>query len=237
MPKRTRRATSRLPINYPSIPDVESGPTRYNEAELAVASDRMPASSFQYGTLRADLRLQIEGLLLRRCPLPEGSAVTLSEAARGLLVEMLDDEAIRSQETVFHRLIAFIGELKVRRAVSPLSDLLRDRASNNLTKAHAANALGRIGESAALGALVATSNIKDVMVRRQVAIALGRINIDAVIPHLLLLERDNSIAVAEVAAEALQSWETRLGQRLGTRSKQAKAKNIRRKIMPPEDRR
>lgn len=237
MPKRIPRTTTRLPIKYPSIPDVESGPTTYNEPALAVATDRMPVSGFQYGTSRADLRLQIERLLLRRCPLPEGSAIILGEAARGLLVEMLDDEAIRSQETLFHRLIALIGELKVRRAVGPLSELLRDRGLSNLTKAYTANALGRIGESAALGALVAASNIRDVMARRQIAIALGRINVDAVIPHLLLLQSDKSIAVAEVAAEGLKGWESRLGKRLGTGSKQTKAKNTRRKIVPPEDRR
>lgn len=40
------------------------------------------------------------------------------------------------------------------------------------------------------------------------SLALGRINNEAVIPHLLKLSDDKSIAVAEVAAEALGRWES-----------------------------
>jgi HEAT repeat protein len=92
---------------------------------------------------------------------------------------MLDDEAIRSREAIFHRLISVLGELSVKRSVAPLAAILTDRSVGNLTKAYAANALGRIGEAAGVEALVASLNVKDEMVRRQVAMALGRIDREA----------------------------------------------------------
>ena len=47
MPKRPR-PSKRLPVKYPSVPDYESGPTRYNEPTTAVAADRVPGSTFEF---------------------------------------------------------------------------------------------------------------------------------------------------------------------------------------------
>lgn len=63
----TKRASKkkRLPVNYPSIPDSESGPTRYNEPDLPTGADRVPSDRFQLSDTRADLRLRVERLLQR----------------------------------------------------------------------------------------------------------------------------------------------------------------------------
>jgi HEAT repeat protein len=149
---------------------------------------------------------------------------------------MLDDEAIRSRETILHRLISVLGELSVKRSVAPLAAILTDRSVGNLTKAYAANALGRIGEAAGVEALAASLNVKDEMVRRQVAMALGRIDREAVVPHLIRLQGDKSIAVAEVATRALRDWEQKLGQRLGLKGKRPPEKRRKKKLMPAEER-
>jgi len=236
MPTRTR-SRKRLPANYPSIPDAQSGPTRYNEPEVSSALDRVPAIRFEYGLTKADLRMQIEDVLLRRCPLPAGTTTALNDDVRSLLIEMLEDEAIRSHDAMFHRLISLIGRLKIKRAVAALVDTLKDRSTSALTKAYAANALGRIGETAASDALVAVSSTKDAMVRRQIAMALGRINSESVIAHLIRFERDDSVAVSEVATEALRRWEEQLGSKLraggGKRQKAGRRKG---KILPAEER-
>jgi HEAT repeat protein len=54
------------------------------------------------------------------------------------------------------------------------------------------------------------------MVRRQVAMALSRIDDESVLPHLLRLRTDPSVAVSEVADGALRRWEERLGTQLGS---------------------
>jgi len=226
----------RLPVKYPSVPDRESGPTQYNEPALPAAEDRVPSSQFVYTASKADLRLQLERLLERK---EAGSAddwAGLGPDARGLLVELLEDDSIRSQHALLHRLIAVVGQLSIKRSVPRLVDLLVDEATSTLTRAYAANALGRIGEPAAIDALARAVSHKDDMVRRQVAMALGRIERDVVVPHLVRLQQDGSIAVAEVAAEALQRWEKKLGQRLGTRSKPATAKRSKKKTLPAAER-
>jgi hypothetical protein len=236
MPKR-RPGKKRLPIKYPSVPDRDSGPTRYNEPAVPTAEDRVPAIDLEYMGSKADLRLQIERLLLRKETHAAEAWARLGEDARTLLVEMLDDEAIRSREAVLHRLISVLGQLSIKSSVAPLSTLLTARSTNDLTKAYAANALGRIGEPAAVDALAASLNEKDDMVRRQVAMALGRVDRDAVVPHLMKLQTDESIAVAEVAAAALRRWEDKLGQRLGTKKLEKKTgKPRKRKSMPAPER-
>jgi hypothetical protein len=47
---------------------------------------------------------------------------------------------------------------------------------------------------------------------------------DAVVPHLLELREDESIAVAEVAAAAIEQWEKKLGQPLRKNRKVARTK-------------
>ena len=235
MPKRPR-SSRRLPVKYPSVPDYESSPTRYNEPATPIAADRVPAGTFEYGTSKADLRLQIEQLLLRRDSISEESWAKLGDDARTLLVEMLEDEAIRSREAILHRLISVLGQLSVKRSVAPLAAILTDRSVDSLTKAYAANALGRIGEAAGVEALVASLNVKDEMVRRQVAMALGRIDRETVVPHLIRLQGDKSIAVAEVATRALRGWEQKLGQRLAVKTRKPAEKRRKKKTMPAEER-
>ena len=100
----------------------------------------------------------------------------LGSDARTLLVEMLDDETVRSSETSLHRVIGVIGRSGITRGIGPLSAILTNPSATHVTRASAANALGRIGEPAAIDALASVVNVKDDMVRRQVAMALGRID-------------------------------------------------------------
>lgn len=225
MTKRTSKR-KRLPVKYPSVPDSESGPTRYNEPDIPTKADQVPSDRFQLSDTRADLRLRIERLLLRKETAPEDSWADLGPDARSLLVEMLDDEAVRSHEAVLHRVIGVVGQLSVKRGIAPLSAILADVPASPVTRAYAANALGRSAERAAIDALVTSAKVKDDMIRRQVAIALGRIQLDAVVPHLLGLREDKSIAVAEVAAEALGRWERQMGRRLGAKRKVASTKSV-----------
>jgi hypothetical protein len=215
----------RLPVKYPSVPDSESGPTRYNEPDLPATGDRVPPDRFKLGDTQADLRLRIEQLLQRKEAAPVEAWAELGPDARALLVEMLDDEAVRSREAILQRLIAVVGQLSIRRGIAPLSAILADRSVSSVTQAYAVSALGRIGEPAAIAALAASADVKDDMIRRQVAIALGRIDRDTVVPHLMRLREDESIAVAEVAAEALGHWEEKLGRPLGAKRKAAPARS------------
>jgi HEAT repeat protein len=229
-----------LPVKYRSVPDNEAGPTQYNEPDIPTGVDRVPSDHFQLSDTRADLRLQIEWLLQRKEAASEDAWAELGPDARALLVEMLDDEAVRSREAILHRVISVVGQLSVKRGIAPLSTILADESARNVTRAHAANALGRIGETAAIDALVMAANVKDDMIRRQVAIALGRIDRDAVVPHLLKLREDESIAVSEVAAEAVGRWEEKLGRRLGAKRKVAPTKSVgktrsTKKMLPSKD--
>ena len=199
----------KLPAKLPSVPDSESGPTKYNEVDLPVAVDRVPAAEFRIGDTRADLRLRIEQLLQSKEAVPESRWTELSSDTPSLLVEMLNDEAVLSRDAIFHRLISVLGQLKVKRAIGRLSVILSDKKTKPVTRAYVANALGRIGDWAGIDALINSANEKDDMVRRQVAIALGRIDNESVVPHLLKLSDDKSVAVAEVAAEALGRWESK----------------------------
>jgi HEAT repeat protein len=137
---------------------------------------------------------------------------------------MLNEETVRAQEALLHRVISALGQLSVRRGIAPLGTILQDASQRNVTRAYAANALGRIGDVAAIGALIEAVNVKDDMIRRQVAMTLGRIDRDAVVPHLLELREDESIAVAEVAAAAIEQWEKKLGQPLRKNRKVARTK-------------
>jgi HEAT repeat protein len=216
----------RLPVKYPSVPDSKAGPTRYNEPDITAGVDQVPSDRFQLGDTRADLRLRIERLLERKEAASEEAWADLGPDARALLVEMLNDESVRSREAILQRLISVVGQLSLKRGIAPLSAILADKSTRNVTRAYAANALGRIGEAAAIEALVAAANVKDDMIRRQVAIALGRIDRDAVIPHLLNLREDESIAVAEVADKAVARWEEKLGKRLGAKRKVSQTKSV-----------
>lgn len=233
-----RPDSKRLPVYYPSVPDSESKPGEFNESAVAVKPDRMPEGRMGqgYGESRADLRIRLEQLLQRRDSVSLDAWSALGEDGRALLVELLDDEAICSNEALRHRVIAILGQLAVKRGVAPLSAVLTSRAESSLTKAYAATALGHIGESSAIPALAAAMTEKDEMVRRQVAKSLTRLDRAESIPHLLKLRDDPSIAVAEVASEALRGWETKLGQRLGKARKLPARKAAKKKVHPAAER-
>lgn len=226
----------RQPVKYPSVPDLDSRPTQYNEPALQAAADRVPVSRFEPAESKADVRLQVERLLLRKESAAPEAWARLGPVARTVLIEMLDDESVVSREALLHRVIAVLGQLAVKRSIAPLGAKLIGKTTANLTKAYAANALGRIGEFTAIDALAAAADTRDDMVRRQVAIALGRIDRDTVVPYLLKLRGDKSIAVAEAAAEAMLRWDERLGQRPAARSKAAAAKVRKKKLVPGVER-
>ena len=233
-----RLSRTRLPINYPSIPDSQSKPGRHDEPAQTGKPDSVPATRFQLtpGRSKADLRLRVEQLLLRRDAARVEDWAELGEPGRALLVEMLDDDAVRSHDALFHRAISVIGQLAVKRSIVPLAAILASDSESSLTKAYAATALGYIGDPVAVEALARTLSARDDMVRRQVAKALGRLDHPSVIPHLLKLQGDKAASVSEVAAEALQRWEKKLDQRLGALRKASERKPSRKKIQPAPDR-
>ena len=120
----------------------------------------------------------------------------------------------------------------------PLSGLLADVSARPVTRAAAANALCRIGEAAAIEALVTSVKVKDDMIWRQVAIALGRIDRETVVPHLQRLCVDESLAVAEVAADAVKRWEGKLGRQVAakTSKKSARKARLAKKKLPAAER-
>ncbi|MFM9842502.1 MAG: HEAT repeat domain-containing protein [Dongiaceae bacterium] len=238
MIKKSKRRYARQPVKYPSVPDKNSEPTRYNEPAQRVKADRMPAGKIKLSPRRskADLRLRVEELLLRKEGAPEKAWAALGEGARDILVDMLQDEAIHSRDAMLHRLIAVVGQLSIGRGVAPLSGMLQSRSASNLTKAYAANSLGRIGSANAIEALAASVTAKDAMVRRQVAMALGRIGHADALSHLVRLQADSSAAVSEVAVEALRHWEKELGTRFTATRRKTQRTKRRRKIMPAADR-
>jgi hypothetical protein len=229
-----------VPAELPSVPDHRAEPGDHNEPDVEVPRDRSPQTDFTLArtpTSAAELRMRIEGLLGRREAASPEAWAELGDDARAMLVDLLDDWSVRSNEALFHRTIAAVGNLRVKRAVVALSALLKDKSESNVTKAYAANALGRIGERTAVNALAECLGTKDEMVRRQVAMALGRIDDDAAIPHLLQLRGDSSSAVAEVASDAVQRWEQATGRQLGPRPKARRARGTSKKRPPPpEDR-
>ena len=234
------------PRIYPSVPDAEAEPGKLDEPDIEVGVDRVPETGFELPrttSSRAELRLHVERLLSRREAASPEAWAELGDDGRTLVVELLDDWSVRSQPATFHRLIAVIGDMRVKRGVAPLSAILQDKSEAELTKAYAANALGRIGERTAVDALASSLLLDDPMVRRQVAMALGRIDDAAAVPHLLRLRADSSVAVAEIATEAVQRWEQRTGRRLGARQRSPRPRAFgqanaprRRRLAGPADR-
>lgn len=235
----TRKRPPRQPVRYPSLPDADATPGLHDEPPIQLREDRVPRSRLGESPRNsiADLRLTIEQLLRRKEAFDRKPWEALGEQSRPLMVAMLADDALLTQPALYQRLIAALAELREARAVAPLGAMLREKSMRASTKAFAANALGRIGDPAAVEALVQLLANKDDMIRRQVAMALGRIDADSAVPHLLALARDKSAAVNEVAIDAVRRWEKRLGQKLMTGIKpQAQKKAPKRKLMPAPER-
>ena len=194
----------KLPVLYPSVADIESEPPQYNEEDIKDPLDRVPRSRFVLADTPADLRMRVERLLQHREAATVEEWDELGPDARTMLVDLLDDPTVHADPELLRRVVAVAGLLGLRRAIAPLGTLLNDAGEAAITRAQAANALGRIGEAVALDALVSAGNDTDDVVRRQVAIALGRLDREVGTPHLLSLQHDKSVAVAEAAAEALR---------------------------------
>lgn len=77
----------------------------------------------------------------------------------------------RSQQMV----AKYLGDSKNRKAVKPLSALLK-RASDFVTVRYVSEALGKIGDDAAVPALLSKLNIRSFYTRTSVAWALGKLN-------------------------------------------------------------
>lgn len=231
----TRPSPPRRPVHYPSIPDADAKPGVHDEPPLRGSEDRVPASRMGQGAQgsTADLRLAIEQLLGRKESFDRKPWEALGEQARPLMVALLADEALRSRGALFQRLIVALTELGEARAVAPLGMILHDKSLAAATRAFAANALGRLGEPSAVELLAGCRSDKNDMIRRQVAMALGRMNSETVLPHLLVLALDKSAAVHEVAVDAVRRWEGQLGLKLsdGLRPP-APRKTPKRKLIP-----
>lgn len=205
-----------------SVPASEAEPGVQDEPALDAPNDQLPEVPYDpmQGSSKAELRLRIERLLQRREAASPDAWAELGEDARALLVDMLQDWSLKANAALRHRLIATLGVLQVKRSVAVLGTILQDSRETDLTRSFAANALGRIGERAAADALerslqpTGTRPSASEMVRRQTAMALGRIDDDAVITSLLQLRKDPSPAVSDVAQAAVERWEQRLDTRL-----------------------
>jgi HEAT repeat protein len=204
---RKRKATP------PSVPDSESPPGKYDEEERPRAPDQAPPGKLQFRdpASLAELRLQVEELLQRREAPPPEAWDSLGDNARALLIQMLDDVAVSQKPALRQRVIATLGQLGVGRAVGPLGEILLSRSEDAITRAQAANALGRLQDPQAISPLARGVRDPEIVVRRQIALALGRVNHPDAIAHLEHLAADKSSVVAEAASRGLQSCEQALG--------------------------
>jgi HEAT repeat protein len=164
---------------------------------------------------RADLRLRVEELLRRKEAAPDSAWAELGEGAADLLVQLVHDNAIRSNPALRNRALATLGLLRIEQAVASLAQVVNDPEEVGTAKAFAVNALGRIGTAAAAEAIAPLVSADDEMIRRQVAIALGRVQDPAVLPYLIALQSDRSPAVSEVAARALGERERSVRSAVG----------------------
>jgi HEAT repeat protein len=192
-----RRRRFRPGEPLPSVPDRRAPRGRYDESPIQSRPDRMSARSVTTG---------------------EGPATStweaLDAAARPLLVQLLDDESVARHEALRQRVIATLGQLQVRAAIPRLGEILASRTQPRITRAHAANALGRMGDPAVVLPLARGVDDGEEVVRRQVARALGEIARPEAVAHLQKLSADRSPAVADAAREALGLASRRLGLRL-----------------------
>ena len=197
---------NQLPAHLPSVPDKDAAPGHYDEPPQPIANDVMPRGRTRptRPTSRAELRLRVEELLRRKEAADEDAWKELGEDANEMLVALVHDDAIRTNPALRQRAIATLGLRRLPQGIGSLAQIVVDPDEDASTTAYAVNALGRIGTRAAAEAIVPLVGARDEMVRRQVAIALGRVRDDAVVPYLVALRNDDSPAVSEVAVEALR---------------------------------
>jgi HEAT repeat protein len=156
---------------------------------------------------RAELRIAVEQLLARREPPPAKDWDRLGPEAKEMLVQLLDDGAVKRHDALRHRVIATIGELGVRSGLHRLGELLVDGSEKAITRTQSASALGRSGFPEAVALLGRAISDKDDMVRRQTALSLARLERAEAIPYLRALVKDPIGHVAQAAKEKLEAFD------------------------------
>jgi HEAT repeats len=232
-----RKKYSKQPVVYPSIPDLESKPGEYDEPEISRQPDQIPLGNLRPGQAgsAAELRLRVESLLMRK-EAPEVEAwKELGDGARTMLLQLIDDMAITNNQGLRQRLIATLGQWGVKRAIPRLGEILLTSSENPIIRAAAANALGRIADQEANSFLARAVSDREAVVRRQIALALGRVGGPDIFGHLQTLANDSSPAVASVAVEQLRAYERELGIKLNIKGKVSRARARKRKIQPASD--
>jgi HEAT repeat protein len=198
---------------FPSVPDSDAPAGTYDEPAVPRRADGVPTRRFSAGGTEslADLRLRVEQLLQRREPPGPEAWEALGPGVVPLLVRLVDEVVIGRREALRDRVLATLGQLGVVAAIPRLGQILLDRREPLATRALAANAMGRIGDESATALLAQAAKDKDETLRRQVALALGRIGHPDVVPHLQVLSTDRSPIVVEAAQASLRQTEERLG--------------------------
>ena len=234
--RKPKRPVIRKTVERPSVHESRAEPTKYNEQPGKVPWDIMPKGNVGPGKRRskAQLRMQVEVLLQRREPPGDEAWAVHGPSTHHMLVEMLDDLTVARRPALRQRIIATLGQLKVKVAIPRLGEILAQKSEDDLTRTFAASALGHMGDATVVPILGRAALDKSEVVRRQVAYALRRTaNADAV-PHLLILSEDPAKHVGEVARAGLQAFEKELGKRLIKGRKQAVRKK-RRVTVPARD--
>lgn len=192
----------------------------YNERDVRKSRDAMPGGIRRLDPKRsrAELRIAVEQLLERREPPPTKAWEALGEDARTMLVELLDDGAVRRSDALRHRVIVTIGELGIGSGLPRLGAILTDASEKPLTRTYTASALGRSGLPDAVALLGRAINDKDDMVRRQTALSLARLDTAEAIPYLRALGKDPVKHVAAAAKDKLGALERGQGKRRGRRA-------------------
>jgi HEAT repeat protein len=198
----------------PSIPDLDAPQGHHDEPPAAPPQDRVPGRMGlpAEGDSPAFVRLRAERLLQRREAPPSEAWAALGGGVGDLLLQLLDDPSIVAYEALRQRVIATLGQLGIVQAIPRLGEILRDRSESALTRTFAASALGRLRDRRAVVVLGRAVAERDEMVRRQVALALGRVGTPEAVPYLLTLRADQTAHIAEAAAAGLRAYEQQLGR-------------------------
>jgi HEAT repeat protein len=118
------------------------------------------------------------------------------------LLRLLADGTARVE--LRQRAIVELAELRAPSALAAVSTVLLDPSEATITRAHAARAIGVIGDAAGIPALGRATTQGDPVVRRQVALALDRFDTPQALRGLLRLVSDADGEVARVAQSAVE---------------------------------
>lgn len=182
---------------------------RHNEPDAGRVRNLLPSSQerdllamAQAGS-QAATRLYVEEVLLQRCgAVPAERWKALEAQAVPALLRLLADGTARVE--LRQRAIVELAELRAPSALAAVSTVLLDPAEDKITRAHAARAIGVIGDAAGIPALGRATTQADPVVRRQVALALDRFDTPQALRGLLRLVADADGEVARVAQTAVE---------------------------------